>query len=180
MPCFLEKFARVTYISYASDEVTNLISRNVSGLLPQIATLNILLRYGDNKRVMPPHLRVEKKRYVVPNLCTTMRFPEHRGELINVQLLHDSEWNTLPSRTRSFSKFMHFRGTRRKKGMRDVYFRLKKAGKNFVSYEKNQWCTKQTISKACKVTPFVSRNACHPNNKSDRKYGMELKFKYGN
>jgi len=175
----LLKFA--TFISYASNEVANLLSRNVTGLLPQIATLNILLRYGDNKRVMPPHLQVKNKRYFVPNLCTTLTYPEHPGESINVQLLHDSEWNTLPTDTHSFSKFMHFRGPR-KNLMRDVYFRLKKTGKSFVSYEKKEgklrWCTTLTSSNACKATPFVSRNACHPGNKSDRNLGMKLKFEH--
>lgn len=175
----LLKFA--TYISYASDEVAELLSRNVTGLLPQIATLNILVRYGDNKNVKPPHFQVKNKKYFVPNLCTTLRFPEHPGELINVQLLHDSEWNTLPTRTHSFSKFMHFRGNR-KRHMRDVYFRLKETEKNFVSYEKKgrklQWCTTQTLSEACKAIPFDSHNACHPRYKSDRKYGMKIKFMY--
>ena len=175
-----------TYISYASNEVADLLSRNVTGLLPQIATLNILLRYGDNKNVKPPHFRVENNTYLVPNLCTTLRFPENPGELINVQLLHASEWNTIPGLTHSFSKFIHFRGDR-KKDMRAIYFRLKKAKKNFVSYEKIydkrkrkkwQWCTTQTFSKACKALPFVSHNACLPSNKSDRKYGMEVKFEH--
>jgi hypothetical protein len=81
----------------------------------------------------------------------------------NILLLNRYEWNGNPVRLLPFTKFSHYKGTR-KKYMLDHYAKLRNMKANFVSFRGNPyagfWCTKDSKDPRCNFSPIKFKQKC--------------------
>ena len=145
------------FCSFVMGEILRLLSGGSSGILNQLSVLNVLERAGNTKIEKAPRTVLSKGTYNVKNACVTLKIDSRTSA--NVQILNFAEWNTVPGKVHSYSKFIHFRGPR-KRLIQDYYLKLMDLGGDFISNERNIWCTKKERSKRCKLLPYVSKNMC--------------------
>lgn len=149
-----------SFSSLVIEEVLYLMAKNYSGIINQLAPLNVLRRYGDKKIEPVGEIKLIKGKNTIPNSCITLRFNKKKQEKdILVQLLHFAEWNTIPEEVHSFSKFIHFRGSR-KAQMHEYFLKLNALGNSFLSSKKNDWCAREDKTINCRPHKYISRNEC--------------------
>jgi len=152
------------FCSFVMEEILRLLSGGSSGILNQLSVLNVLERSGGTKIEKAPRTVLSKGTYNIKNACITLKNDSITST--NVQILNFAEWNTVPGKVHSYSKFIHFRGSR-KRLLPDYYLKLKDLGGDFISNERSNWCIKKKMRKGCKILPYTSKNECRKKKNTD-------------
>lgn len=129
----------------------------------QILVLEFLNKYGNFQVTKAQKIKYKSGGSYI-NPCLQIRIPSNSTiEPFHVLLLNKYEWNGNPVRLLPFTKFSHYKGTR-KNYMLNHYSKLRKLRTEFVGFRGNPasglWCTRNSKDTNCNFSPVNFKNKC--------------------